>query len=467
MLACLATPLSAAPWLEPGDPRARHAIQQLVDQRTIDLPISTWPIMWPDITRELDSARERAVTGNARSYLRFEQNALSRRGVRAEARLNFASDSAWQHSFDSALPRDEARASINLEWLGSAWAAGIQPSFVLSGDETRDLHIDGSYVAGTVNNWVVGLGNLNRWWGPGWHDSLAHSSNATPVPALWINRRLSNVGQGDRRLPWSVTGYIGTLGENRLEGDANILGLRATARPMAGLELGVTRQGLFGGDVGNENLSVTAEVLIGSASNREAYQFTTLDFRYGRPLGNNTMGLYGQLLREDTESDPTDLSAWQVGADAATQWFNSQQQWYLEWTDTTPGNALYEHPEFTSGFRHLGRTIGASLGADSQSLTLGAYHFLRNGRNLGAALQLVSLNVSGEVSGAVESEQAANTLFAGSQEVATLTTSYGWPFLAGWASINARLHSQPIERAADNLNPIDPWYLGADWRYRF
>lgn len=467
LVASTATPLLAAPWLDPGDPRARHALQQLVDHGTINLTTTTWPIMWPDIDRELDAARERSVTADARTYLRFEQGRQSRRGVRAESRISLASDSNWQRSFDSSLPRDEATASLDLEWQGNAWAAGMQPTFVLSGDDPRDLHIDGSYIAGTVDNWVIGLGNLNRWWGPGWHSTLAQSNNATPVSSVWFNRRLSSPGQGGNSIPWSITGYIGTLSEDRLEGDANTLGFRGTVRPLTGLELGITRQGIFGGDAGVSGLSGGAEALIGSADDDEAYQFTALDFRYGLPFGQNTVGVYGQILRQNDESDFFDLSALQAGIDATTQQWGGQQQWYLEWTDTTLNSTVYEHPTYTTGFRHRGRTMGASQGPDSQTLTLGGYHFLSDGRNLGAAIQAASLNVSGDASAAQASDQAANTLLAGPQEVLTFSASYGLPLLSGWATLHGRVHSQPIERAAADLSDIDPWYLGADWRYRF
>jgi hypothetical protein len=64
-----ATAVQAEPWLAPGDVALRSDIQILADRGIVRSPITTWPISWPDVSRDVlgvDPARELdAVTAAA------------------------------------------------------------------------------------------------------------------------------------------------------------------------------------------------------------------------------------------------------------------------------------------------------------------------------------------------------------------------------------------------------------------
>ena len=61
-VACLVAPgLFAAPWIETGSNRSRHAVQWLVDRGELNVPVTTWPVMWTGIAgQELGSSQEAA-----------------------------------------------------------------------------------------------------------------------------------------------------------------------------------------------------------------------------------------------------------------------------------------------------------------------------------------------------------------------------------------------------------------------
>jgi hypothetical protein len=42
-----------------------------------------------------------------------------------------------------------------------------------------------------LGNWSTSLGKVDRWWGPGWDGSLILSTNARPIPAISLDRRIA------------------------------------------------------------------------------------------------------------------------------------------------------------------------------------------------------------------------------------------------------------------------------------
>src|SRR3569832_2434328 len=44
---------TAGPWLDPGDTLLRHDIQLLCDAGIVHAPLTTWPLAWADVARDL------------------------------------------------------------------------------------------------------------------------------------------------------------------------------------------------------------------------------------------------------------------------------------------------------------------------------------------------------------------------------------------------------------------------------
>ena len=86
-VACFSSPhLWAAPWLEPGDSRARFAAQKLADRGHMDRTVSTWPLMWSSVHSGLQPSvsADHSPVGSAAAYLRFEQEQQAHPGFRGE-----------------------------------------------------------------------------------------------------------------------------------------------------------------------------------------------------------------------------------------------------------------------------------------------------------------------------------------------------------------------------------------------
>ena len=125
-VACFGSPyLLAAPWLEPGDSRARFAAQKLADRGHMDRTVSTWPLMWSAVHSGLQPSvgSDQSSVGSAAAYLRFEQEQQAEQGFRGEYSLHGSSEIPAIRGFDqNSLAK--AGTAIDLQWQGEVWALG-------------------------------------------------------------------------------------------------------------------------------------------------------------------------------------------------------------------------------------------------------------------------------------------------------------------------------------------------------
>lgn len=477
------TALHGAPWLSPGDARARHGVQKLADRGHMDRGVTTWPVMWSSVETGLDkrsASQDSASVGMAGAYLDFEQQAQASYGFRGGLSLAGTTDPAFARGF-AGTPREKGSAGAHLEWQGKALAARLQASYAPDPEDDDHFRLDGSYLAGTAGNWVLGAGAIDRWWGPGWQSSLILSNNARPVPAVWINRRdahapetpwLSWIG------PWQFVLYAGQLEDERKVPEAKLVGMRLSFRPFAGLDIGLSRSIMFGGEDRPESASVFYEAFIGrdnaqnGKENDPGNQLGSIDVRYGFPIGGQSMSFYAQMLGEDEAGAFPAKKSWLLGTDWTTQIGQSDQQWYAEYINTladdltggTEPNVTYEHSIYNTGYRYRGRTPGASLEGDAEAVTLGTYNFFADGRNLGLSLTLAELNKDGITRAVVTDDEVFFNVPTENQTVAITNIRYGTPLALGWLDLNVRFNNRNIQLIGGER---DRWSLGAQWRYRF
>ncbi|SFR51307.1 Capsule assembly protein Wzi [Marinobacter daqiaonensis] len=472
----------AAPWLDPGDPRARHAVQKLADRGHLDRIATTWPMMWASVDaglRERRSADGDPSVANARAYLSFEKDYQASTGFKGEFALAATSEPVFNRIFQDR-PRENGEISLTMEWQGEAWALGLSPTYAASPEDDQELRLDDSYLAGTAGNWVLGAGAIDRWWGPGWSNSLILSSNARPMPSVWLNRKdahgfetpwLSWIG------PWQFTLLAGQYESEREIPDAKLIGMRLAFRPVDGLDIGLSRAIMFGGEGRPEDASTFWDALIGSdnvegGETDPGNQLASVDARYGFALGSQSVGLYVQMMGEDEAGAFPSRKAWLLGADVTTQLGSSDQQWYAEYINTTADdflgdampNLIYNHRNYRSGYRYYGRSMGASLDGDAEAIVLGGYNFFPNGNNLGASLTIADLNQDGANRTVVTDDDIFYNVPATDQSVAIATLSYGQQLMGTWLDLHASYADKQIEFISGEK---DQWSLGATWRFRF
>ena len=136
-VACLSSPLLwAAPWLDPGDSRARFAAQKLADRGHMDRTVSTWPLMWSTVHSGVQPSvhADHSSVGSAAAYLRFEQEQQAQPGFRGEYSVYGSSEIPGIRGFDqNALAK--VGTAIDLQWQGEVWALGLNPGYAHNPDD--------------------------------------------------------------------------------------------------------------------------------------------------------------------------------------------------------------------------------------------------------------------------------------------------------------------------------------------
>ncbi|MGC8121087.1 capsule assembly Wzi family protein [Marinobacter sp. VGCF2001] len=471
----------AAPWIEPGDPRARFAAQKLADRGHMDRGVTSWPLMWSAVKNgaKASAKADGQAVGLAEAYLRFEMDEQAHPGFRGELGVTGQSDIPAITGFESNS-LSKAGTSINLQWQGDVWAMGLNPTYAHEPDDDKKFRLDGSYLAATAKNWVLGAGAINRWWGPGWQSSLILSSNARPMPSVWLNRADTHAPETpwlNWLGPWDFTLLAGQYESNRAVPDAKLIGMRFTFRPIDGLDIGLSRAIMFGGEGRPEGASTIWNALIGKDNgqleeNDPGNQIASIDVRYGFAIGQQSMGLYAQMMGEDEAGAFPARKSWLLGADWTSQWLSGDQQWFVEYTNTLAddflGNAMpnisYDHSRYNTGYRYYGRNMATGFDGDAEALTLGAYQFLGDGSNVSAKVSYAELNKDGDARVVASDKDVFYTVPSSAQKVAIIDLGLGTRALSGWLDVHVQATDKKIEFVSGEK---DQWSVGARWTYRF
>lgn len=418
LLALLAGPAVAEPWLESGDPRARHDLQLLADVGLLTTPSLSWPIAWSQVAREIAAVDPASLPAGQRAALeRLE--ARARREMRGnDLRLRGAVaggiDPTPLRGFE-ATPREEVEATFTADWLGDRFAWKVAATVVADPDDDQSVRPDGSYAAVTLGNWMVSAGYLERWWGPGWQASLILSNNARPLPAISIDRNeatpfdlpvLRWLG------PWRLATFMGQYESDRDYPNALLFGLRAEIRPHPTLQLAASRTAQWCGDGRPCDLDTFWDLLTGNDNDQDlaeqpGNQLAGFDVRWSWPGGRVPLALYAQGIGEDEAgflpSKYLGLFGLEVWGEAA----GGSWRAHVEYADTAC-DFLNDPPEFgcaytnsiyTSGYRYRGRVQGHSMDADGEAIGAGGLLIDAQGRRWELLARHVELNRAGAAAG--------------------------------------------------------------------
>ena len=267
------------PFLSPHDPFIRHELRLLQDHGTLSSTINSWPINLGGLRKnEVKNSWTHDLLGE---ILRKE----SKSGISPiKSKIGFADNGVIARSF-SDKPRGGFNSGIETSWMNDLFAAklSLQALYEVENDwkgrKKEGLALDGSYVAARLGNWSASFGKVDRWWGPGWDGSLILSTNARPIPAISIDRRvpepfeskwLSWIG------PWSFHSFIGQMEKERTVPNPYLWGIRVDLAPtiLDGLEIGLFRMMQLGGDGIPEGFSVWVDAFVSQDN-------------YGANTGNN------------------------------------------------------------------------------------------------------------------------------------------------------------------------------------
>ncbi len=419
---CLAGLLGHAParaqlWIDAGDARTRHHLQQLADAGHINLPLTSWPLMWQGVRRalgDLDQSQLNATELQSFSYLRRESQKSQ---APFTASQFFSINSSLPGLIDYAtLSREQREIRTSLGYHNPRWAANLQASVIGDSLDGQTFRADGSYLAGTLGNWAVGVGAINRWWGPGWQSSLILSSAARPSPGVFLTRVETQAFELPLLKwlgPWDLTAFGNQLEGDRATPHAKLLGMRVSFKPLARLEIGLSRTAQWGGQGRPEDARSLWRTLVGQSnrgadglaedgSDEPANQLAGYDWRLSHNFAGAPSAFYGQLIGEDEAGGLPYKFLGLAGVETSVSFGGAHHRLALEASNTTmefnqggSPNVAYEHPRYPSGYRYRGRPLAASTDNDSELFTLKGLHQFEHGDQLAWSLGRGKINSDG------------------------------------------------------------------------
>ena len=463
------------PWLPAGNVQTRHDVQLLVDERVINLPMSAWPIAVSDLAAALSAVGKPAEGAGAGHGGKVSADQLTPAQAAAIRRLRrYAREGQPQIGSELRLatrpivlrtfadePREQAEVSAWVAgFMGDRWGGRLQVRGVADPDDDKPLRLDGSYLAGKFGNWIVTAGALDRWWGSGWEGSLLMSNNSRPIPAISLDRAVSDpfktkwlswIG------PWRLTTFMGYMDGDRLDYDHPLLfGFRVSARPLKGLEISLERPAQWCGEGrsctwddfwnlwwGNDNAGENV-----APEDEPGNQLAGWDIRWASPLGEWLgywpFAVYFQHTGETIDNKlgrpyrSLELAGLEVWGDSGTA---SSWRASLEWSLTRCGgtedgeklwDCAYNSAIFNpDGYRYYGRPIGHSMDGDGEMLSARFIRVDADEATWGAVARFTKINQGGTV------PDPRNSVAPGAEEWWSLDLSYRRPLATGWIEATA------------------------------
>ncbi|MDH4261142.1 MAG: capsule assembly Wzi family protein, partial [Gammaproteobacteria bacterium] len=358
----LAGSADADPWLAPGDGQLRHDLQLLSDVGIVHAPLTTWPVSWAEVARDVrsagdDPARPLHIAAALARVRAAAREATDVGDPEFNARVAGSEHPMSLRRF-SDVAREEGEISAGARYTGDRFAFRLQATAVSNASDDKDVRADGSYVGAVFGNWMLSVGYIDRWWGPGWEGSLIYGSNQRPIPSITLERNYSDaskhpwlswIGQ------WRLTTTMGQLEGNRDDAPhAQLFGMRVTLKPHPRLEVGISRSAQWCGDgrpcdagtfwdlfTGNDNDQPLAQ--------QPGNQMAGFDLRWSLPWA--PVAVYAQAIGEDEANFMPSKYLGLFGAEAWGGWGERSWRAHVEYADTTC--AFYQSdPQFGCAYQN-------------------------------------------------------------------------------------------------------------------
>jgi len=276
--------------------------------------------------------------------------------------------------------------------------------------DNETIHYDGSYIATIVDNWVVSIGSIEKWWGASWDSSNLLSNNARAPLAFSINRNYSTASE----LPilnwlgaWSVSSFVAELDDQRAIDKPLLTGVSFSFKPLSSLEVSLRAIGISSSSSIDETPVVNESLVINEIGLTEKHSKQKLmgfDFRWWLPQALTSKRYpssfyYSATKEQDNNEQNVQLQkpSRLIGFSTSFKVVDSDWRLFLESTDTATSDSLFNNTADVNGYylpdyRHNQRVIGSTYGNDSKVTSLGIMGNLSQYQTINLKLQKISLN---------------------------------------------------------------------------
>ncbi len=407
IISFLSFPAFSDPWLSGKDEFKVKKLEYLSIKNNFSIDSSAYPIPLALIRSPNEDMFNNMSLMN--EYIAVAELILDRESKKFINEFGFSSNSEFNpFRFIDSKFKDKNSIFFSTSYLGERFATKISISSIEDPYEEKKYDFSDSYFAVVSGNFILGVGNYDRWWGPSHHASLILSNYSKSSPGLFI-RSLEGFTS-----PLPLIRSFGKLNfsffANQLERNRSIkspflIGGRLSFNPVNGLTIGLTRSIMFGGDGKDNSFKALWDAVRGDASTHQGSgdsnidnELAGVDLKYSFTIKDLVWSFYGQYIGEDG----TDYWPWRTFYLAGTEFtylkngkFNSL---VIEYIDTyyngqdTGTNVIYEHGSYTSGYRYKGSPLGAFIDGDSNYVHLSFNGEVNNLTNIEFSMFYGNLN---------------------------------------------------------------------------
>ncbi len=496
---CLLLPaaswLRAEPWIDTRDAWIRADIEMLSDAGIIKVPITTYPLMWSGIIRDIDNTDIRDLSIQYKALFwrvkKLGKAAMANHATR-RLRLSAATSEQILRSFGSGT-RTEAEISARSSNMDKEFAWNIEVSRVSNPQDGENIRYDGSYIAGVWGNWIASFGAVEKWWGPSWDSANLLSNNARPPVGITIQRNYSD--QSDNLTlkwlgPWTFNGFIAELNDTRSITDRQLTGLSFNFKPHQSLELALRVTALWGGEGKSKSLSSFVDNIIADpsclsnidvdtmASICDAYYSDNgdrragIDIRWRLPLAGliskSPISVYASRYGESESQFLPSKNINQYGLTSSFVALNTNWKWFAETVDTNLNgelfNQAYENLDrpggiYQTGYRYFQRVIGSTYDNDSKVTSFGLMTSLNRQNRFSAVLSNLKLNQDGQNASLI----ALHTISSSAKEFKRIQLN--WSYFTQRIG-KFELSVSYVDKLFDETERTDePYRLALNWSY--
>ena len=320
-------------------------------------------------------------------YINLADEIIENESKRFINEFGFSTNSEFNpFRFIDSRNKDKNSLFFSTSYLGDRFASKISITALENSYEDKKYDFSDSYFAVVSGNFILGIGNYDRWWGPSHHASLILSNYTKSSPGLFIRSLegfTSNLPliRSFGKLNFSF--FANQLGNKRKIKNPFLIGGRLSFNPVNGLTIGLTRSIMFGGDGKDNSLKALWDSVRGDASTMKGdsdpnidNELAGFDLKYSFNVNDLVWSIYGQYIGEDG----TDYWPWRTFYSLGTEFIFEKRGLFrsvsLEYYDTfyygvdIGDNVIYEHGTYSSGYRYKGNPIGAFIDGDSEYINL-------------------------------------------------------------------------------------------------
>lgn len=457
----------AQPWIGTNELHLRADIEILSDLGIIKIPITSFPLMWPGIIKDLDNVNIQQVPqAYKNTYWRVKRaarSAIKNQQIKTLRISSATSEEVLRNFGDNS--RGEFEISASKQGMSKNFAWNLQVTRVQEPFDKDKTRYDGSYLAAVAGNWIISAGAIEKWWGPSWHSANLLSNNARPTLGITLQRNYSDISNNPAFSwlgHWTVNAFAAELEDDgRIVKNTRLTGASFSFKPLSSLEISLRSTKLFAGDNLPEDIDDDNDDVNGDMDfdgDLDGDQSSGLDLRWRLPV-NYPASLYASAY---SQQSGLSQAAQQIGLTSSFKIFGNHWKYFIELTDTTADgkyNQTYESQLYPSGYRERGLAIGSTYDNDSKASSLGLIGTFANNQ-ISLTVSEIQLNQDARNF----STDALHSISSSAKKFKHIECAWKYQ-TASYGSF--QLNLEYSDKIYDDFNRVDNKYrVGVDWNYK-